>query len=185
MMKLSRRLVTNALLPAVLVMAATSARAQTCEPGISAAFVAHQPSYTELAVVIAPALASLQAELAAVVDQPTYETLLNHANTLAGNATLTSGRVVITLPDGTAILDTSRDDNTADPKSNSFAHFQAKSINENHNSPVAIFTAQEYPCGVAVETKTSTSTGQVENYIAFRLGTHLDSVGTARISQIP
>src|SRR5262245_32301648 len=90
---LSRRFPTLALLPVLFVLTATTARAQTCEPGIGPAFTAHQASYTELAIAIAPSLATLQTELAAVVDQPTYDTLLTHANALAANATLTSGRV--------------------------------------------------------------------------------------------
>ena len=182
MMKM-HTLVAGAVFSAALVLSSVPAGAQTCQPGISAGFVNHQASYTELITVIAPALGTLQTQLAAVVDQTTYETLLNTANFLAANGTLVSGRVVVSLADGTVVLDTSRDDNTADPKSNSYAHFQAKTINENHNSRVAFFTAQEYPCGVALETKTSTSTGLVEDYVAFRLGVHLDSVGTARISQ--
>ena len=60
----------------------------------------------------------------------------------------------------------------------------AKTINENHNSRVAIFMAQEYPCGVGVENKVSTSTGADETYVARRAGNHLDSAGTLRLSVI-
>jgi hypothetical protein len=171
---------TALLFCAGLALTGATAEAQTCQPGLSAAFVAHQAAYTQLLTAIAPQLGNLNTELAAVSNQATYQTLLNRANTLAGG--LTSGRVVVTLPDGTVVLDTARDDNTADPKNNSFQHFQDKTINENHNSRVAIFTAQEYPCGVALETKFSSSTGQREVYLAVRLGGHLDSNGTARIS---
>jgi hypothetical protein len=181
-----RRLATSAALSAVVLIGSSStARAQTCQPGLSTAFVAHAASYLELITAIGPEIAGLQTEMAAAIDQTTYETLLNHANAVAADATLTSGRLVITLPDGTVMVDTSRADNTADPTSNSYQHFLDKTINENHNSRVAIFTAQEYPCGIAVETKTSTTTGQVENYVGVRAGTHLDSLGTFRISQRP
>jgi len=65
---------------------------------------------------------------------------------------------------------------------NSYQHFVAKTVNENHNSRIAILAAQEYPCGAGIESKLSTTTGQVESYLAVRLGNHLDSLGTARIS---
>ena len=65
---------------------------------------------------------------------------------------------------------------------NSWAHFLAKTVNENHNSRVAIFDAQEWPCGIGLERKLSTTTGVTETYVAIRLGTHLDSLGTARLS---
>jgi hypothetical protein len=95
---------------------------------------------------------------------------------------IATGRVVITAPDGTVILDTSRADNTVDPKSNSYQHFLDKTINENHNSRVSFAVAQQYQCGIGFETKLSTTDNKVENYFAIRLGNHLDSLGTVRIS---
>ena len=80
------------------------------------------------------------------------------------------------------VLDTARDDNTADPKSNSYQHFLDKTINENHNSRIAILQAQAWPCGQALEAKFSSTTNQREFYFAYRLGPHLDSQGTARVS---
>jgi hypothetical protein len=65
---------------------------------------------------------------------------------------------------------------------NSYANFVAKAVNENHNSRVAILATQLYPCGIGLERKLSTSTGETESYLALRLGRHLDSVGTARLS---
>jgi hypothetical protein len=38
------------------------------------------------------------------------------------------------------------------------------------------------PCGIGLERKLSTTTGVTETYVAIRLGTHLDSLGTARLS---
>jgi hypothetical protein len=48
---------------------------------------------------------------------------------------LAGSRIVITLPDGTVVVDTSKNNNT-------YANFQAKAINENHNTRVAILDAQ-------------------------------------------
>ena len=80
------------------------------------------------------------------------------------------------------MVDTARDDNTASPSSNSYQHFLDKTINENHNSRVAILAAQQYACGIGVESKFSSSTGQTESYVAVRAGEHLDSDGTIRMS---
>jgi hypothetical protein len=56
---------------------------------------------------------------------------------------------------------------------NSFEHFEDKTVNENHNTRVAILSAQLYSCGAGVESKLSTTTGQSEIYVAIRLGQHL------------
>jgi hypothetical protein len=94
--------------------------------------------------------------------------------------------VVLTLPDGTTVIDTSKPDDPLDTMpdidANSFQHFRNKKVNENHNSRIAIHDAQEWPCGLGLEAKLSTSTGQREIYLAVRLGTHLDSNGTVRAS---
>ena len=171
----------SALAVALILTTGNSAYAQTCQPGISTAIAGpHSAQYIALATALGPAVPTLTTQLAAVVDQATYQTLLTTANALAG--TVATGRVLITLPDGTVVLDTNRADNTADPTSNSYQHFLDKTINENHNSRIAILAAQEYPCGVGIESKLSSSTGQNEAYIAIRAGTHLDSVGTLRMS---
>jgi len=129
---------------------------------------------------ITPAVPNVDTQLRAVVDQPTYQTLLTTAHNLA--ASFTNGRIVITLSDGTVVIDTGRPDDPANTMAvgNSFAHFSAKTVNENHNSRLAIFLAQEYPCGIGIETKFSTSTGQTESYVGLRLGNHLDADGTLR-----
>ena len=155
--------------------------AQPCQPGIGTAyFGAHSAEYQAIVGALLPAFGQMSTELAAMVDQTSYEALLASANTLA--ASLATGRVVVTLPDGTVVIDTARDDNTADPRSNSYAHFQAKTINENHNSRLAILGAQQFACGIAVESKLSSSTGLTESYVAIRVGEHLDSLGTIRMS---
>lgn len=179
-----RTLVTASALTVMMVLAgSTAAQAQTCQPGISTALAGpNGPTYTSLFGVLfnAGVFNALNTQLAAVVDDATYNTLLGTANAVAG--AVASSRLVITLPDGTVVIDTNRNDGPGDPKNNTFANFQAKTINENHNSRVAIFVAQEYPCGVGVETKFSSSTGMDEIYAARRAGDHLDSNGTLRLS---
>jgi hypothetical protein len=118
-------------------------------------------------------------------DQSTYAALLAAARAVAASIDPTRlGRLVVTLPDGTVVLDTFRPDGDTPANANSFAHFQAKSINENLNTRVAMAAAQAYPCGVAIETKLSTTTGAFESQFAVRLGSHLSSRGAARLSMI-
>lgn len=150
-----------------------------CAPQV-ATKVAAAP-YKPLSDELTPALPGLTAKLAGLSTSAKYESLEDDARSLANSLIpLGSGRVVITLPDGTVVVDTSKNDAT-----NTYAKYQAKTINENHNSRIAILDAQLYDCGVGVETKRSSTTGTVEHYVAKRLGAYLDSVGTARISQTP
>ena len=88
--------------------------------------------------------------------KPTYQLLLTRARSVAD--TVTAGRVVVTLPDGTVVVDTAAADDPTNtlPSGNSFQHFSEKTVNENHNSRVAIFATQIYPCGIGVERKLST-----------------------------
>lgn len=153
---------------------ATAQDAQTCQPGIMAAYQGpNAAQYQTLINALIPQAGQLIAEFNAMVDQATYAPLLARAQSVA--MSITNGRVLIALPDGTVVLDTSRTNNT-------YANFLAKAINENHNSRVAILAAQEYPCGLGLESKLSSSTGQNEAYFALRAGTHLDAIGTIRIS---
>jgi hypothetical protein len=181
-MRTCRRFATSVVLAAALVFTSTAVHAQTCQPGIAPAFAANAAVYTALITALAPQAPALQTGIASVIDQPTYAAYLANVRTIAG--TVPNGRLVITLPDGTVMIDTARPDDPTNVMAvgNSFAHFGAKTVNENHNSRIAIFEAQEWPCGVGIERKLSTSTGQTETYMAFRLGTHLDSLGTARLS---
>lgn len=177
-----RQLLTAVMVIALPVLAGRTASAQTCQPGIQTALAGpHAATYTALAQTIGFHANNLTTLLGAVNNEATYQSLLALANAVAGSTP--NGRVLITLPDGTTVIDTARNDGAGNPQNNTYANFQNKTINENHNSRVAIFSAQEYPCGFAVETKTSTTTGQIENYVAVRLGTHLDSQGTARFSK--
>lgn len=170
-------LVATAVLSTGLFLAAGNAHAQdaqTCQPGIFEAYTGpHTTQYQTLINTLVASAGQLIAEFTAMVDQPTYATLLATSQAVAGS--IATGRVLITLPDGTVVLDTSK-------SNNSYANFLAKLINENHNSRVAVLAAQEYPCGLGLESKLSSSTGQNEAYFALRAGPHLDSLGTLRIS---
>jgi hypothetical protein len=176
--------IASALSMMTLVAARPASAQAACNPGLAAGFVLHQATYTALITKIAPQVNTLRTQLAAVVDQTTYATLLTTSRTLANS--IATGRVVITLPDGTVVIDTSKPDDPGNTMAtgNSFQHFSSKTVNENHNSRVAIFDAQEWPCGIGIETKLSTTTGQHEVYFAIRLGAQFDAIGTARISVI-
>jgi len=135
-----------------------------------------EPQYAVLNAALTPALqTSLKNKLNAVKDEPTYSLLRVEAEGLA--ATVANGRVVITLPDGTVVVDTSKG------ATNTYNNFKAKTINENHNSRVAILHSQTYDCGLGLETKLSSTDNTVEHYLARRLGPYLNSTGTARLSQ--
>lgn len=181
-MKTCRTLVTSAVLFAGLVLTGGVAHAQTCQPGIGPAFGLHPAAYTTVLTALAPQVGNLTNGLASVVNQATYATYLADARTLASS--IPNGRLLVSLPDGTVVLDTARTDDPTNvmPVGNSYQHFQDKTVNENHNSRLAIFLAQEYPCGFALESKLSTTTGFTESYVAARLGPHTDSLGTARLS---
>ena len=157
---------------AILIFASTNVMA-FCGDQVATKIVA--PPYDTLNTILAPArLGSFKNKLDAVHDDITYSTLLTEANAVA--AMIANGRVMITLPDGTVVIDTAKGAN------NTYANFQAKAINENHNSRIAILNAQLFACGAGVETKTSTTTGTTEVYVAKRLGAFLDSSGTVRLS---
>ena len=95
-------------------------------------------------------------------------------------------RLLITMPDGTVVLDTGKDkrkeDGTGENK-NTFENMKSKSINENHMSRFAIQQARDSEEGIGRERKLSTSTGQYEIYRAQRLGPSAnDSMGVIRFS---
>lgn len=147
---------------------------QSCLPGIGTALQGpHSAAYTLVRNTLTPRVPALTSRLDAVVDQGTYDTLLTLAHTIANS--ITNGRMLVALPDGTVAVDTEKLDDPGNtlPQGNSYyiyQHFQNKTVNENHNSRVAICSAQQYPCGLGVETKFGTSTGFSESYVALRLG---------------
>ncbi|HMV13502.1 MAG TPA: hypothetical protein PKD88_08890 [Nitrosomonas sp.] len=135
-----------------------------------------QPDYAVLDAALTSAIQTrLKNKLNATKDEPTYSALRIEAEGLA--ATIANGRVVITMPDGTVVVDTSKGAN------NTYDNFKAKTINENHNSRIAILHSQLYDCGLGLETKLSTTDNTKENYLARRLGAYLNSAGTVRLSQ--
>ncbi|MCC8995926.1 MAG: hypothetical protein LM517_02440 [Nitrosomonas sp.] len=144
-----------------------------CAPQVQT-LMTQAPYSTMNAILTSAKITTLITKLSAVKDSATYNTLLTEATATAG--LIANGRVVITLPDGTVVID------TAKGAANTFANFDAKKINENHNTRISILDAQLYDCGVGLETKTSTTTDVKEVYLAKRLGKYLDSAGTVRLS---
>lgn len=174
-----------ALSLAVILATPTIARAQQCQPGIDAGWAQWRQNYDLMWAALTPNGSNLTTLLNGVFDQSTYATLLAAARAVAASIDPARlGRLVVTLPDGTVVLDTFRPDGDVPANANSFAHFQAKSINENLNTRVAMAAAQAYPCGIGIETRLSTTTGAFESHFAVRLGSHLSSRGTARLSMI-
>jgi hypothetical protein len=160
------------VLAALFIASFNAAAAISCAPQVQAKLAA--APYKALNAKLAPHLTALQAKLDATKNQAAYVTLLAEATAAAGS--VQGGRVVITLPDGTVVVDTKK-------TTNSYANFNAKKINENHNSRIAILDSQLFECGVGVETKRSSSDNTVENYVAVRLGKYLDNSGSVRISK--
>jgi len=89
---------------------------------------------------------------------------------------LFSPRLVITEQDGTVVIDTFASTN------NTRANWRTKTINENHNSRLAILNSQLFQDGTGYETKLSTTTNTVQMYVAIRGGKFNDSFGTFRLS---
>jgi hypothetical protein len=175
--------VLSILMSSLTLWAALPVRAdaQPCQPGIDAAWEAHRPSYDLLWTTLVPNIGTLTTQLVNTFDSSTYAALLASARSIA--SAIPTGRIVLTLADGTVVVDTSRPDGETPSNANSYAHFLAKSIDENQNTRVAMMSAQMFPCGVAIETNAGTS-GFVESQFAVRLGAHLTSNGTARLSVI-
>ena len=154
--------------------AAGAQTAVSCAPLVTAKVV--QAPYAALSAQLTAArLASFKTRLDAVTNQATYAQLYAAATTVA--ATVANGRIVITLTDGTVVVDTGKG------AANTFADFAAKSINENHNSRLSILDAQLFECGIGLETKRSTTTGVIDDAVAKRLGSYLASSGTVRLSK--
>lgn len=156
---------------AALFAANVNLAAAACGDGVAAKLGA-QP-YSGLNTALKPHLAAFKSGLDG--GSATYAKLLAEAKATA--LSVPKGRIIVTLPDGTVAVDTSKG------AANTYANFAAKKINENHNTRIAILDAQQYACGVGLETKRSTTDGTVESYVAIRLGGLLDNSGTVRISR--
>ena len=84
--------------------------------------------------------------------------------------------MLVALADGTVCYDSTSVTNT-------YNNYQSKSINENHNSRVAILQALLGSSGVGFETKLSTTTNSMTNYLAQRIWfTNGRPMGTIRVS---
>ena len=108
----------------------------------------------------------------------TYDALLaGVAAAKAANATVGGIRYLMTLADGTTIIDTST------KTANTWQNFKDKIVNENHFTRLAIATALLSTSGIGEETKFSSSTNLHETYYATRIGpTSYDAMGAIRIS---
>ena len=130
-------------------------------------------AYAALDKVLAPATTELKTKLDGATSDAGYKTLLAAASAIA--AKIPGGRLVVTLQDGTVVLDTKSTKNT-------YANFSKKLVAENHNTRIAILNAQLTAGGIGYETKYSTTDKTTETYLARRLGAYLGSSGTARLS---
>lgn len=107
------------------------------------------------------------------------EELWNKFKTVVTTKLNTTGddsfRVLVTIPDGTVIFDSAKDNNT-------HANAKNKAINENHNTRVAIMKAL-VGNGEAMEQKYSSTVNRKEIYLVRRIGLSTEeSVGCVRIS---
>ena len=154
-----------------------------CVAGIEVALRGQYASqYSSLIAGLSPNVYDLTQLVDAVSDANTYGDLLSFSRDLA--ASVPNGRLLVALPDGTVVVDTFQPDDLDNTlaEGNSYQHFENKTVNENHNTRVAIMSAQLYPCGLGVESKPSTTTGTFQSYVALRLGGQFQSSGTARLS---
>lgn len=178
----------------VLVSAPAFADIFVQPAGVGAPEVAHTlqwdttENYRGLYNQITPVEATFQSQMAAFIAAPsqlTYAPVLATADALviSANAALasTSARVVVTLPDGTVVIDTSKV-NTFVNYETGFGLLPTFVLGQNHNTRVAISTAQAWPNGVGLERKYSTTVLVNQIYVAVRLGALFNNVGTVRLS---
>jgi hypothetical protein len=171
------------VLAALFITSFNVSAAVECAPEVPGLLITNA-TYKKLYNILQPDTAVLKTKLDAVKDQATYALLLKFARVVATDPKLANGRLIVALSDGTVVVDTSKPDdptNTA-KQGNSFKHFTDKTVNENHNTRIAILDSQLHVCGVGVETKLSTTDNKKESYVAIRLGVHLNNSGTARLS---
>src|SRR5215831_4376503 len=86
----------------LMVILATPAIAQQCQPGIDAGWELWRPNYDLMWAALTPNRSNLATLLNGVFDQATYATLLAAARAIAASIDPARlGRLVVTLPDGT------------------------------------------------------------------------------------
>lgn len=153
-----------------------------CAPGVEN-LIKSNANYKELYSKINPEVDTFKTELMNATTSAKYDILLAHARKVSGK----THRILITLPDGTTVLDTAKTDaagaTCSGDSANSFSCYQAKRVNENHNSRIAILATQLYSCGLGAETKASTSLGHRQAYVGVRMGEYLNNAGTVMISK--
>ncbi len=117
---------------------------------------------------------------AAVENACGYSNLMNSMQLILNYHLPKVVRILIALPDGTVLYDSSRGGN------NTYNNFLNKEINENHNTRVAIIDAQLNKCGIGYERKNSLSqsTPSKTIYVACRVGTQYNNSGTFRLSEV-
>ncbi|MDD5410897.1 MAG: hypothetical protein PHF31_05700 [Methylobacter sp.] len=174
---------TFLLVLAALFITSFNVSASECAPEVKTLLTTNA-TYEKLDSILKSDKTNIKDLLQAVKDQTTYTDLYDYAMKVA--TSIKSGRLVITLPDGTVVVDTGKplDADNLKPliQANSYQHFMDKMVNENHNSRIAILDSQLHVCGVGVETKVSTTDNTKEVYVARRLGAYLNNLGTARLS---
>jgi len=124
----------------------------------------------------------------ALLNRPSYDLLVRVSREyLMDNRS--DFRILIALPDGRVIFDSSRaDDLLTEPalvpaaNDNSFQNALNGTIGENHNTRISILNAQLLESGLGYEQRFSTTTLRRETYIAKRLGAQFDNFGTFRLS---
>lgn len=105
-------------------------------------------------------------------NQSGYDAVVSFLNTQVPS----NGGVVLILDDGTVIYDSG--------KTNTYANYAAKSINENHNTRPEILNAILSASGIGVSTRHSSSNGVSRKYYAVRLGdSPQETLGILRVSQ--
>lgn len=132
--------------------------------------------YNTLFAFLNPNVPAITLLVKGIKNQRSYGQLVRFARALEHQ--LPGSQLSIAQSDGTPVFDGSKVDDPGDalPKGNSFAHFQAKTITENLNTRISFLDAQEHVDGLGAEAKSKLA------YVAIRLGKHLQSSGTARLS---
>lgn len=155
----------------------------------------HKKTYKSLYKILHRNLQNLTLLFSNVTDEATYEVFYNAMVSVANSVDGGGGRMLFCEPDGTVVVDTSKvldSSNVVSGYANSYQHWQNKNVNENHNSRVAIMSAQIWPAGLGVEKKFSSTIAQTSWYVAEvanyhkdvnkSKSVHLDNKGTFRIS---
>ena len=111
--------------------------------------------------------------------QTNWNTMNTMIQTFMSTRTAIPGlAVLITMPDGKVAYDTRKNGTT-----NTYANYQAGTIEENHNTRVSIMTALLSNNGVGYESKISSTTGDYTSYQTIRIGYNPElALGCCRVS---